>query len=291
MGGDGDLGARDPWGGAGDLAATDVAAHDGLGFGAGLREGEGGVRLTLAHLYPDLLNIYGDRGNVLALVRRAAWRGIELTVRPVRVGEGCDWAAVDLACIGGGEDGKQAVAAADLVLRGEGLRAAVAAGLALLAVCGGYQLLGQYYQPAQGARMEGIGVFDAHTVAGGPRLIGNVVVDGALGSLVGFENHSGRTALGPGAVPLGRLRGGRGGGNNGRDGGEGCWTGHCIGTYLHGSLLPKNPVLADFLLRGAVARRYGPEVAARVVTPLPDAAEALAHRVAEGLARRRRRGS
>lgn len=244
------------------------------------------LRLTLLHLYPDLLNIYGDRGNVLALVRRAAWRGINLTVREASVGEAVPWEDVDLLCLGGGEDTKQALAAEDLARRREGLRAAIEAGLPVLAICGGYQLLGAYYQPAAGERLPGVGALDAHTVAGHRRMIGNVVLDaGELGTLVGFENHSGQTFLGPDCRPLGRVRPGRGGGNNGRDGGEGALHRRCVGTYLHGSVLPKNPALADLLLRGALERRHGAAAAAAALTPLEDALEVRAHRSAEGLAR------
>lgn len=242
------------------------------------------VRLTLLHLYPDLLNIYGDRGNVLTLLRRARWRGIDLAVREASLGEAVDLGAVDLLCLGGGEDRKQALAAEDLARRGPGLRAAVGDGLAVLAICGGYQLLGAYYQPAEGERLPGVGVLDAHTLAGPRRLIGNVVLDApGLGTLVGFENHSGQTFLGPGCRALGRVRPRRGGGNNGRDGTEGAVHHHCVGTYLHGSVLPKNPALADFLLGGALRRRYGAAAAGALLQPLDDTLETAAHGVAEAL--------
>ncbi len=241
--------------------------------------------LTLLHLYPDLLNIYGDRGNVLALERRAAWRGIALTVRQASVGEAVDLDTVDLVCLGGGEDSKQVLAAEDLCRRGATLRAAVERGLPLLAVCGGYQLLGGYYQPAGRERLPGVGVFDAHTVAGSARRIGNVVIDSPeLGPLVGFENHSGQTVLGPNCRPLGRVRPGLGGGNNGRDGTEGAVHCRCVGTYLHGSVLPKNPVLADFLLHGALERRHGTAVAASAMRVLDDRLEQAAHRSAAAAA-------
>ncbi len=266
------------------MAATVVAARNPQAEAAAVGAGLAAVRLTLLHLYPDLLNIYGDRGNVLALVRRAGWRGIDLTVRLASVGEAVDWGTVDLVCIGGGEDRKQALAAQDLARRAEDLRAAVEGGLPVLGVCGGYQLLGAYYRPAVGEQLPGAGVLDAHTVAGRRRMIGNVVLDAqGFGTLVGFENHSGQTFLGPGCRPLGRVRRGQGGGNNGRDGGEGALYRRCVGTYLHGSVLPKNPVLADFLLRGAVERRYGARAAGAAMRPLDDATETMAHRRAEGL--------
>jgi CobQ-like glutamine amidotransferase family enzyme len=253
--------------------------------------GPGGepVRLVLAHLYPDLLNIYGDRGNVLALVRRAEWRGVAVAVRAVGVGDAFAAADADIVCIGGGEDTKQAAAATDLARRGEELRRAVEGGLPVLAVCGGYQLLGHWYQPAGKPRLPGAGVLDVHTIAGPDRLVGNVVADSPWGTLVGFENHSGRTFLGPGCTPLARVRRGAGGGNNGADGSEGAVWHHCLGTYLHGSLLPKNPQLADLLLRAALARRYGEEVAAHVMRTLDDRAEWAAHRAAVALGGRRGR--
>ena len=253
------------------------------------RSGLAAVRLTLLHLYPDLLDIYGDRGNVLALRQRAAWRGLDLACREASVGEALDFESIDLLCIGGGEDAKQALAAEDLGGRAPQLRAAVEAGLPVLAVCGGYQLLGDHYQPAGAERLPGAGVLDAHTVAGDGRLIGNVVADSAeFGTLVGFENHSGRTWLGPGCRPLGRVRPGRGGGNNGRDGGEGALHHYCVGTYLHGAVLPKNPRLADFLLGAAVQRRHGAR-AAEALPALDDALEQAAHRAAEALGREGRR--
>ncbi len=234
------------------------------------------LRLLLCHLYPDLLNIYGDRGNVLALRRRAAWRGIAVEVREATTGEPVAWRDVDLLCMGGGEDDKQSLAASDLRPRADGLGDAVAAGLPVLAVCGSYQLLGRYYQPAAGPRLDGAGVFDAYTEAGARRMIGNVAVTSAFGMLTGFENHSGRTFLGPSCERLGTIVG-RGGGNNGSDGGEGARVGNCIGTYLHGSLLPKNPALADFLLNAALERRYGVERASEAMRPLDDGIEHAAN--------------
>jgi CobQ-like glutamine amidotransferase family enzyme len=217
------------------------------------------ARLVIGHLYPELLNIYGDRGNILALARRAEWRGVgRVDVRPVAAGQPLDPSELDILCIGGGEDRKQALAARDLQRHAGRLREAVEDGLVVLAVCGGYQLLGAYYQPGEGERLPGAGILDAHTVAapGRPRLIGNAVVESELGTIVGFENHGGRTYLGPGARPLGRVL--VGGGNNGEDRGEGAVYRNCVGTYLHGSLLPKNPAFCDALLRWALARRHGP---------------------------------
>ena len=213
--------------------------------------------LHLVHLYPQRMNIYGDRGNITTLVRRAEWRGIEVSITRCEVGDAVP-KDVDLFFFGGGQDQEQGPVATDLASKAEPLRAAVADGAALLAVCGGYQLLGRYYQPDDGPRLEGVSIFDVWTEAGGERLIGNVVADSSLPGLtevplVGFENHSGLTHLVEGATPLAKVRSGFG--NNGRDGTEGCVTGNAVGTYLHGSLLPKNPHLADWLLKRALRRR------------------------------------
>jgi hypothetical protein len=231
------------------------------------------MELRLCHLYPDLLNLYGDRGNIVTLRQRAQWRGIAVRLVEARLGDAIDPAAHDLFFIGGGEDRQQALAAPDLCeVKGAALRRAAEAGAAVLAVCGGYQLLGHYYRPADGPDLEGLGLLDLHTVhpgAGARRLIGNIVVREASAGvrLVGFENHGGRTRLGPGARPLGTVVAGFG--NNGEDGSEGAvWRG-VYGTYLHGPLLPKNPWLADRLITLALQRRYG-EVA---LPPLPDVEE------------------
>ena len=234
-------------------------------------------RLRIAHLYPEQMNIYGDRGNILALTRRCAWRGIDVDLLPVGVGIEVDWAEVDIAFFGGGQDSGQALIAEDFVMRhGPALRAAIDGGLALLSICGGYQLLGHYFLTHTGEKLPGVGALDVHTVGGDVRLIGNIVVEvevggwgsGVWGSaltpdpqpatrlrLVGFENHSGRTYLGPGARPLGRVLAGHG--NNGEDGTEGVVYRNAFGCYMHGSLLPKNPQFADHLIGLALERRYG----------------------------------
>lgn len=234
-----------------------------------------GDHLRLAHLYPEQMNIYGDRGNILALTQRCAWRGIALEVVPVGVGALVDWQGIDLAFFGGGQDSGQALIAEDFVTRqGPALRAAIEDNLVLLAICGGYQLLGHYFLTHTGERLPGIGALDVHTVGGGARLIGNILVEGVgLGAgrwendrslytslptapgtlIVGFENHSGRTYLGAGVRPLGRVLIGHG--NNGEDGTEGAVYRNTFGCYLHGSLLPKNPQLADHLIHLALARR------------------------------------
>jgi lipid II isoglutaminyl synthase (glutamine-hydrolysing) len=216
------------------------------------------VKFTIGWLYPDLMNIYGDRGNVLTLLRRAQWRGYEARVLELGKGAQAGMEGVDVFFFGGGQDREQALVYDDLMEnKALPLGAAVAEGAAVLAVCGGYQLLGHYYETAEGEKLPGIGLIDVHTDAGGKRCIGNAVVDvSGLGlhpdTLVGFENHSGRTFLGAGVAP-GRVK--VGSGNNGRDGTEGCAAGNIFGTYLHGSLLPKNPQLADFVIERSLARR------------------------------------
>lgn len=252
--------------------------------------------LRLAHLYPDQMNIYGDRGNVLTLGQRCAWRGIDLEVVPVGVGAAVDWNAIDIAFFGGGQDSGQALIAADFVEhQGPLLGPAITNGLVMLAICGGYQLLGHYFLTHTGERLPGAGVLDLHTVGGDVRLIGNIVVEAELTTdgpphsggdepsvvgrrssvvkLVGFENHSGRTYLGAGVRPLGRVLAGHG--NNGEDGCEGAVFHNCFGCYMHGSLLPKNPQLADHLIGLALRRRYGPAAA---LAPLDDQLELVAQR-------------
>jgi CobQ-like glutamine amidotransferase family enzyme len=230
------------------------------------------MELTLAFLYATTMNIYGDRGNVVALQRRCQWRGIDLTVVPVGLGDALTPGRFDLFFFGGGQDKEQIAVAADLDgVKGQTLRDEIEAGTPALAVCGGYQLLGHYYQPHDGPRLPGIGLFDATSDAGEERFIGNVIVDSDFGTLVGFENHSGRTWLGPGVRPLGRVRVGRG--NNGRDGTEGARHRNAIGCYLHGAFLPKNPAVADALITAAIERRYGPAP----LQPLDDHLERTAH--------------
>ena len=238
-----------------------------------------GMTVRLGHLYPEQLNIYGDRGNILTLTRRCAWRGIRLEVIPLALGAGLDPASYDMLFIGGGQDKEQDEVARDLrTVKADGLRAAVEADMPVLAVCGGYQLLARFYRPAEGPELEGLGIFDAWTIHKGklvPRCVGNVALRWGDGTLVGFENHGGRTYLGPDAQPLGTVLAGHG--NNSEDKLEGCVYRHAYGTYLHGSLLPKNPHLADHLLRLAVARRYGDAVAGDVLCALDDALEWQAH--------------
>jgi hypothetical protein len=240
------------------------------------------MRLTIGWLYGGSMNIYGDRGNVLALAQRARWRGIETEVRDIGIGDPIP-ADADLFFFGGGQDQEQVAVAKDLQgAKGEALWAAVEDGAAVLSVCGGYQLLGHEYRPHDAEPLPGIGLFDAVSVAGPERFIGNVVVDTEFGPLVGFENHSGLTHLGPNATPLGRVRVGRG--NNGKDGTEGAVYRNAVGCYLHGALLPKNPRFADWLLEKALARRHGPVA----LEPLDDELELTAHASAAERAARTR---
>lgn len=218
--------------------------------------------LHLAHLYPAEMSVYGDRGNVIALRQRCAWRGMELRVTPVAPGDQVDWASFDLAFFGGGQDSGQALIARDLLERqGPGLHAALEDGLTMLAICGGYQLLGHYFLTHAGERLPGLGILDIHTVGGKQRMIGNIVVETKLDEqtiqLVGFENHSGRTFHGSGVRSLGRVLVGYG--DNGEDGRGGAIYRNIYGCYLHGSLLPKNPQLTDHLISLALQRRYGPQ--------------------------------
>ena len=241
--------------------------------------GENRYELRLGHLYPDQLNVYGDRGNILTLRQRCAWRGIALHVLPLEMDEPLDPTAYDLLFVGGGQDKEQDEVARDLrEVKADGLRAAVEDGMPTLAVCGGYQLLAKFYRPAEGPELEGVGIFDAWTIHRGKtvaRCIGNVAITWGDSTLVGFENHGGRTYLGEGAQPLGRVLAGHG--NNSEDHFEGCVYRNTYGTYLHGSLLPKNPHLADHILRLALIRRYGAG-ATKAILPLDDSCEWQAHK-------------
>ncbi len=244
------------------------------------------MELRLLALYPDQMNIYADRGNILFLQRRCEWRGIDFSYGSAGPRESVDPGACDLLYLGGGQDRDQRVVAADMVAtKRDALAAAVGDGAVMLAVCGGYQLLGHSYQLGD-ERLPGLGLADLETVREpGSRLIGNVAIEVDLGGgtqiVAGFENHGGRTFLGPGATPLGRVL--KGFGNNGRDGFEGVRLDNLIGTYLHGPLLPKNAWLADRLIALALERRYGesPDL-----EPLDDALELAAQQCARDVALR-----
>jgi CobQ-like glutamine amidotransferase family enzyme len=244
------------------------------------------MELRIVALYPEQMNIYADRGNILFLQRRCEWRGIGFTYAAAGPGQSLDPSAHDLIYIGGGQDRDQRIVAEDMVAtKRSALAQAMHGGAVVLAVCGGYQLLGHSYQLGD-ERIPGLGLADLETVREpGPRLIGNIEIEVDLGDgpreLAGFENHGGRTYLGEGADPLGRVV--RGHGNNGTDGLEGVRRRNMIGTYLHGPLLPKNAWLADRLIQLALARGAGaePELA-----PLDDTLEAAAHESARQAALR-----
>jgi lipid II isoglutaminyl synthase (glutamine-hydrolysing) len=242
------------------------------------------MELRLLSLYPEQMNIYADRGNILFLRQRCEWRGISFSYAAAGPGESVDAGAHDLIYIGGGQDRDQRVVAVDMLeTKRNALASALDDGAVLLAVCGGYQLLGHSYQLGE-ERIPGLGLADLETVREpGPRLIGNVAIEADLGDgvqlIAGFENHGGRTYLGKAAKPLGRVV--KGFGNNGRDGLEGVRKGTLIGTYLHGPLLPKNAWLADRLISMALARREGSEPE---LEPLEDSLEAAAHENARSVA-------
>jgi lipid II isoglutaminyl synthase (glutamine-hydrolysing) len=245
--------------------------------------------IRVGHLYPDYLNIYADRGNIAVLARRAAWRGHELQVTALGIGDAIATGEHDLYYVGGGQDREQLLVAEDLAQKAEALRAAVEGGAAALAVCGGYQLLGRGYRGFHGDDMPGIGLLPLETVAGERRMIGDVLIEcelepGAKRTIAGFENHAGRTQLDPGAEPLGRVLAGFG--NDGESGFEGCRAGRVIGTYLHGPLLPRNAWLADWLLAQALAHRLGSDEAPEL-EPLSDELEGRAHEVSAARARSR----
>lgn len=231
--------------------------------------------LTIVHLFPELLNLYGDGGNVIALTRRLQWRGLPVEVREVGMGDAMDFSQADIVFIGGGADREQMIVKDAMVARKSELSAYVADGGVLLAVCGGYQFLGHSYA-MDDVVVEGLGVIDMETVRGEGRLIGNAVIQSDICDIpiVGFENHGGRTTLGSDAKPLGRVLG-KTFGNNGEDGFEGVHQGNLIGTYLHGPLLPKNPQVADYLIAQAYDRRGD----VFELAPLDDTIELEANRV------------
>ena len=235
------------------------------------------MELNICHLSPPVLNLYGDRGNIRCLSRRLSWRGIDCHVDELKIGEKKDLTAYDLFFIGGGQDFEQEVLLSDLNSgKGAEIKAAVEDGKTFLCICGGYQMMGHYYQTHDGVKCEFLGAVDFHTVGSDTRMIENYAFrlgeESGAGTVVGFENHSGKTYLGDGVRPLGTIL--KGCGNNGEDGTEGVRYRNVFGTYSHGPVLPKNPEFADFLLKTALQRRYGKEI---VLDPLSDGFENLAH--------------
>ena len=231
------------------------------------------MKLTIGHLYPDLLNLYGDRGNIQCMMKRCQWRGIDAETIEFTLEDKIDFTKLDIVLLGGGSDREQMLVCDRLRTIQKDFHDYVEDGGSVIAVCGGYQLLGHYYDTDEG-RIEGLSLVDLYTEQGSPRLIDNIVLQSDLVSMpvVGFENHSGKTYLGDGVRPLGTIL--KGCGNNGEDGTEGVRYRNVFGTYSHGPVLPKNPEFADFLLKTALQRRYGKEI---VLDPLSDGFENLAH--------------
>ncbi len=253
------------------------------------------LKIVVGYLYEDLMNIYGDTGNIIALQRRAQWRGIEVKLKVKSLKSKIKKGEIDLYFFGGGQDQAQELVSKDLLTSGKGkiIKQEVARGIPLLSICGGYQLLGDYYKPHQGPKLTGVGLFPAYTLASYDRMIGNIVIKSSAFSyqlsrfnrddrrlttddfLVGFENHSGKTHLKKEAIPLGMVI--KGFGNNSKDKTEGCIYKNAIGCYMHGSLLPKNPKLADWLLKKALEVKYKKIVE---LEPLDDTLESQAHQKA-----------
>ena len=229
------------------------------------------MKLVIGHLYPDLLNLYGDRGNIQCLKKRCEWRGIEAEVREFPLGEPICFSDLDLVLLGGGSDREQMIVCTRLREIQKDFRNYVEDGGSVIAVCGGYQLLGHYYDTSEG-RIEGLSLVDLYTLQDSPRLISNIVLENSRFAhpVAGFENHGGRTYIGDNE-PFGHVRFGFG--NNGKDGQEGIIYKNVVGTYLHGPLLPKNPDVCDYLLANALDRKYG----TRALDPLPDLEESEAN--------------
>ncbi|MDD3023571.1 MAG: glutamine amidotransferase [Syntrophomonadaceae bacterium] len=217
---------------------------------------------NIAHLYPDLMNLYGDKGNLLCLKRRLEWYGHNCNIKSISLGSNVEFGAIDMIFMGGGSDREQGLVYEDLIAKADQLMARIEAGLPALCICGAYQLLGKYYRSHDGQTMQGLGFFDFFTQGKAPRLIGNILLnadlDGQSSTVVGFENHGGRTYLNDSKLmPFGTVV--KGFGNNGEDKSEGIKYGNLIGTYLHGPLLPKNPAVADFFIK-AMSSRKGVEI-------------------------------
>lgn len=237
--------------------------------------------INICHLYPDLLNLYGDRGNIAALAKRAQWRGINVNISNITLGDPFNSDDYDVIFLGGGQDYEQEIIQDDILKsKGSEIKNAIEGNKVFLCICGGYQLLGKYYKTWDGKEMEFLGALDLWTIGGKERMIGNIVFEcdflkseSSDGLIVGFENHSGRTYLGPGLKPLGRVV--KGNGNNGEDKFEGAVYKNVHCSYSHGSLLPKNPMLTDHLLTLALKQKYRDFVAFQ---PLNDEFEELARK-------------
>lgn len=235
--------------------------------------------LTIAWLYPDLMSIYGDRGNIISLTKRCEWRNIQVTIIPIYLDTPTsDLKNADILFMGGAQDRQQTIVAKDLQKKKNILSEMIEDGIPGLYICGGFQYLGKYYKEADGTQIRQLGILDVWTEnPGNKRLIGNIAVDASeiLGNktiLVGFENHGGRTRLGSFVKPLGTVI--KGYGSNAEDHTEGAVYKNCIGTYLHGPVLPKNPVLSDWLIHKALEKKYKEEI---ILKPLDDTLAQKAH--------------
>lgn len=232
--------------------------------------------LKIGWLYPELMSTYGDRGNIIVLQKRCAWREIKAEVYILDIGYSVNQLAeCDLLFMGGAQDKQQAIVAKDLTKKAKILSLMIKDGVPGLYICGAYQFLGTYYKEADGTHIPGLNIFDIHTENPGlhtPRLIGNLIVKSKVGDLIGFENHGGRTYLGKNVEPLGKVI--KGSGNNGEDGTEGAIYNNSFGTYMHGPILPKNPHLADLLISLALKRKYGKDIP---LVKIDDSLEEKAH--------------
>jgi len=232
-------------------------------------------KFTIAHMYPDLMNLYGDRGNLLCLQRRMEWYGLNCQIKTILLNDKLDYSQIDMLFMGGGSDREQGLVYHDLIHKADQMMLQIEQGLPVLCICGAYQLLGKYYKSLDGKVMDGLGFFDFHTTGKKGRLIGNILLESEISgqkfTIVGFENHGGRTFCSdPELHSLGQVI--KGYGNNGEDKREGIRYKNLIGTYLHGPLLPKNPYLADFYIRSMAERR-----SISINQSLDDSIEKLAH--------------
>lgn len=234
--------------------------------------------LTIGWLYPELMNVYGDIGNVIVLSKRCEWRKIQVKVKHLEVGfKSNELTGCDILFMGGAQDKQQKIVASDLKKKSKKLKEKIENGTPGLYVCGAYQFLGKYYKEADGSIIKGLGIFDIYTENPGEnfkRLIGNTIIDSKFGRLIGFENHGGRTYLGKNIEPLGKVQ--RGFGNNGKDKTEGAIHKNSFGSYFHGPILPKNPRLADHLIKLALQRKYGSPIK---LSPIENPIEEKARRV------------
>lgn len=217
--------------------------------------------LNLGHMYPDLLNLYGDRGNIMAIMKRCMWRGIDIKLHEFGIKETVDFEQMDICFIGGGSDKEQIIVGKTLLSYKEQMRNFIESDGVVVAICGGYQLLGEYYQSQLG-QVDGLDILKIRTEKGSKRLIGNVAIDSPFGKVVGFENHGGYTYI-DGYEPFGKVLAGYG--NNDQDKAEGILYKNVIGTYLHGPLLPKNPHITDQIILKALKRKYGDDVQLEVL--------------------------